>query len=563
MFKVKFKSFLSSNIFRIIIFIVVSMIYMHIFREPNTNEPIWYFQNDAFFNYSRVLSLENIFESPVNFKYFSHNAHMVNMFYPWLTVFPFFKIMQHTNNLILAYYIFMFLMTFLTLEITYQVSYRISNKNKSLSFLTAIIYMFSLTRTINVYHRIALGETVSMTFLPIVLYGCYKIFYDKQPKWYMLAIGMTLIAYTHMLSLVMSVTLVSFFFIMSIINRKLNKQRFFELIKATVFSLLMTAGFFIPMLQMQKAVEIKEPKIYDLISNAPSLDNIINSSLANNLSGNDTLGIAMIILFGVTIFQFKKISNILYRDLFIASIVFIIIGSNVFPWTFLQEYLYQIQFPWRFFVIATLTLSFVGSLAITKLVKNSNIKSTICIILVCLIGLHYSTIYRNEINAKNANYVHNQNYYWQLINGRYFNGIFDYTPMSAHIFEGENYDIRKLKVKFNDNDWRYVYTKFYASKIEFTINNNDINQKSVILPVFKYPGEEVKLNDKKIKFKRAYNGTTKVPLKYGKNVFSISYKYTKLAIISKIISLTSMILVGILYLKDKLLINRKVMNNNG
>ena len=182
------------NYKQLLLLFVLTILYTYMYHQTNHHklEFILYKQNDLYFHFSRILSLDNVFSSPVNFKYFAHNGTMVNLFYPWITVFPLFKLFQWTHyNLILAYYLFWLVMTFVTLVITYYAA-TVITQNKWTSVLISALYTFSLVRTSDIYQRVAIGETVAMTFLPLVLLSCYYLFYQQQiHKWYILTIAMT------------------------------------------------------------------------------------------------------------------------------------------------------------------------------------------------------------------------------------------------------------------------------------------------------------------------------------------------------------------------------------
>ena len=44
--------------------------------------------DDTTFHVGRLVGLSNVFASPVNFNSFGKNGLMVNIFYPWLTMYP-------------------------------------------------------------------------------------------------------------------------------------------------------------------------------------------------------------------------------------------------------------------------------------------------------------------------------------------------------------------------------------------------------------------------------------------------------------------------------------------
>ena len=527
-------------------FLLITVLYSYIYWADvgGTLEPVLYHNDDGTFHLIRALSLENITQSPINFKFFNHNGNPTLLFYPYLTLFPLYWITQLCNNLILSYYIFWAIITFCSLEITFYVAYKISKK-VNLAILTSIVYVFCFTRTTSIYHRLAVGEALAMTFLPLVLYGIYQIFYTKstKPRWFALALGMTLIAYTHMLSLVMAAVFITFFLIMSCIHRTMTWNRFLALLKSASFSLLMTLGLFGPMLQFQTFTKIKEPLLYQLSDTAMSVNQVVDASLSNNLASEDNLGIVLLIFLIVSVIGFSKFKSTFFKDLVISGLIFSFLSTNLFPWHFFQDIFYNIQFPWRFFVLASIAISFTGSYIIIQLCQTPKMQNlAVSCLIVVLVLINWGTISRVQTQDS---FFSEQSFINEM-NSTSFNGINDYTPIVGEeqgidiSFDRQN--IQEHKIKVSDDKWVYpTKLKYTANKLTLTLDMPEKEQNTVILPVWAYPGEQVTLNGQSIKVKKAYNGATQVPVKNGKNVYTITYKYTLLARTMQIISLISML----------------------
>ncbi|BDP59641.1 hypothetical protein EfmJHP38_05790 [Enterococcus faecium] len=58
---------------------------------------------DTYFHLSRIIGLDNVWSSPVNFNNFDHHGTMMNIFYPWLTLYPAFLFYKMMGNLVLSY----------------------------------------------------------------------------------------------------------------------------------------------------------------------------------------------------------------------------------------------------------------------------------------------------------------------------------------------------------------------------------------------------------------------------------------------------------------------------
>ncbi len=256
---------------------------------------------DTYFHLSRIIGLDNVWSSPVNFNNFDHHGTMMNIFYPWLTLYPAFLFYKMMGNLVLSYNIYYFFITFLTMVVSYFSMKQIKN-NRYISLLFSIIYTFSAYRAIDIFHRASLGEAVALTFLPLILMGCYEIYIRDYQKWYWLSIGMTLVVYTHLLSVAMVSVFIGGTLFLSFYFWDQKIARLLSLLKATVLTFFfLSAGFLIPFIQQSRAQELKVPLGKELSGMAPS--DMLTHILNNNYN-NYTIGLFLFLgLIGAFIFR--------------------------------------------------------------------------------------------------------------------------------------------------------------------------------------------------------------------------------------------------------------------
>ena len=74
-------------------------------------------------------------------------------------------------------------------------------RNHKIALMAAVLYTLNTYRLINFYSRGVLGEGLAMVFLPLILWGTYEILWNSQKKWWILALGMTDVFGSHILSL--------------------------------------------------------------------------------------------------------------------------------------------------------------------------------------------------------------------------------------------------------------------------------------------------------------------------------------------------------------------------
>ena len=322
------KLFNKNDFLRIVLFIILSFCYL-IFFFNTKGHLILKADVDGEFHFSRIMSLSNIWQSPVNFHYYNHTGQIVNLMYPWATVYPMYWIIKLTGSIVGGYYTYFLILTFATLEITYQCLKHMKQKNLP-SILGAVLYAFAICRTSDIYCRADVGEAVSMTIFPIVLLGIYRLFYLDKPHWKTLVVGMTLLVYTHVLSLIIASVMVGLFTILSIVHRRLDINRFIGLLKATGMSILLGLGFFVPMFQVMTTVKINGPQPYDLYVCALKPIQLWEWSLQNAATTRDLYGAVFLVVIIAILLNIKKIKGF-FKDTLIGAAFFTFISTTLFP----------------------------------------------------------------------------------------------------------------------------------------------------------------------------------------------------------------------------------------
>lgn len=521
---------------RQLMFVALSFCFMIIYLHHG--EPIIKNNVDGDFHFSRVSGLENIFQSPTNLKYFNHNGTFTSLFYPWLTIYPMYVFTALTDNVLWGYYLYFALMTYVTLAVTYYAAKSIT-KQTNVAWLTTVIYTFSLTRGLNIYCRIALGEAIAMTFLPLVILGVYRIFYEDKPHWLTLAFGMTLLAYTHMISLVIGCTIVFFFLIFRGIQRKWTVQRLIALFKAGFASVLMSSFTIFPMLEQFIRTKIAPPLMYDLMEAASPVAEIFRNSLANNFSLADSLGIAIFAMMMVLLVKWPLVKEHPFvRDLTIAGFVFLWMSTNLFPWPIFQKVFSVMQFPWRFIMVTTITFALAGAYIVINMTPQAKQSVVMITLIILTVGIHMGVTINERYAYGYDDQITNENIQKNITGKgtKYFNGSGDYAPAKV----GYDYDNTIHQRIYIDDEWKkYPYT-YTASTKTYTVNYHG-DAKMAILPSYALPGEVIEYNGNEISQKISANGLTKVPVKDGKNVYTIRYEYTPIAKASAAVAVVSFI----------------------
>ena len=531
------------KIFSVKIFIVYAFISLLYLFPAFKNMEIFGFYDTAF-HINRALSLESIFSSPINFETFRSYGMQVNNFYPWLTLYPLFLLIKFTN-LGIGYNLFLYIVTLITLFICHYVMYEITKKHVTSSFF-AIIYTTSSFRSVEIFLRGAMGELLAMSILPLILLGFIKLYDSKKESWVMLAISMTLLIYTHVLSVAMTMVMIIIALIIQFYRKKkIEIFLIIKLIKAAIVTLLLSLAFIGPMIEQTLYQDLNRPYVDILQKRAIYLGKefLIGSIDSELLSFG--IGLTLLICLIILTFNFKKL-GILSKITYIMGIISILLCTKIFPWFALQNTpLNIIQAPWRFMIFSTLFISFSVSLFISPQLEKFSYtrrRNFILLLILAISILNYSSV---------VNMVKEMNFQGTYSNEQMENKLeefenFDYVPI------GYKKDQLLLKNHQVTEDGQVIYSSFSPNKDEITFTFKSSKGKTIVLPVFRYKGLTVTVNSKNATVLKQGGPFVTVKSESGINKVTIRYSYTFFSKISLFISIITLIVLLFYCIKLKI-----------
>lgn len=531
------------KIFFVKIFIVYAFVSLLYLFPAFKNMEIFGFYDTAF-HINRALSLESIFSSPINFETFRSYGMQVNNFYPWLTLYPLFLLIKFTN-LAIGYNLFLYIVTLITLFICHYVMYEITKKHVT-SFFFAIIYTTSSFRSVEIFLRGAMGELLAMSILPLILLGFIKLYDSKKESWVMLAISMTLLIYTHVLSVAMTMVMIIIALIIQFYRKKkIEIFLIIKLIKASIVTLLLSLAFIGPMIEQTLYQDLNRPYVDILQKRAIYLGKefLIGSIDSELLSFG--IGLTLLICLIILTFNFKKL-GILSKITYIMGIISILLCTKIFPWFALQNTpLNIIQAPWRFMIFSTLFISFSASLFISPQLEKFSYtrrRNFILLLILAISILNYSSV---------VNMVKEMN----------FQGTYSNEQMENKLEEFENFDYVPIGYKKNQlllknhqvtEDGQVIYSSFSPNKDEITFTFKSSKGKTIVLPVFRYKGLTVTVNSKNATVLKQGGPFVTVKSESGINKVTVRYSYTFFSKISLFISIITLIVLLFYCIKLKI-----------
>ena len=513
---------------------IVSILPMFFFRDK-------LYGDDIVFHINRLLSLDTVWKSPINYTTNGGTGQLINTFYPWLTYYPTFIIYKLTQSVFVAWMSFQFLVRFVTCLLSFY-GLRLLNYSDKQVMIFSTFYLFSGYFLHNSYYRAAVGETLAMIFLPLVFVGVRLITFGDYKKWWILTLGMLGLVYSHVLSVLLASVGIFFAVVTSFWIWDNKKERVLGFLKATLVTLSMSLAFFVPMIEQFKYVTLRTTFKPLLSKTALSLaDNwelILKSDLRTpSVNLLYLLGLVLSLIFTKRFVKVREARIYLFISLILA---FLTLKS--FPWQFLQSSpVSNLQFPWRLWSFALLFFS----LALANILENISIKaSTILVLLgLCLNMFQIVTVQDKMTEAKNILPSHTKVTREMLAKGTYKNINGDYTNKEVPF--GFVFD----KHLFLDNQEIKPFISRSPNELVLTVTNESKESKVLSLPVFYYKGQEARIDGKRVTtYLAKEKNPTNLVLPPGKHGVVLTYSYTTVAKMAMSVSTISLLVfIGYLY----------------
>lgn len=194
-----------------------------------------------------------------------------------------------------------------------------------------------------------IAEYIALLLFPVVFVGGKKIFDSGSRQWMWLPVGMILVCYTHILSMILFALFLGCIYVLD------YKQINLLMVKRLSVSIIITVLFCLPllitMLMARSKTAVIIPIVPDvLINEAVSPSNLLYNSLNNAIPNSlldVNLGLVVAIAGMVGILTFKNRNREL-KIMEALGLFFTFLATNLFPWFVFQNTpVHIIQFPWR------------------------------------------------------------------------------------------------------------------------------------------------------------------------------------------------------------------------
>lgn len=465
---------------------------------------------------------------------------------PFALLIPYIGIISAYKVMMIFYSLLCGLLTFVSTDKVF--------KNKYIAFISTILFTFSYYRLYDVYNRAAVGETICLTFFPLILWGAYEIIKGDYRKWYIIAIGFTMMIFAHVNTpAIVAFTLIIFL----LFNYKAfvkEPKRLYYLILAGGVTIIFTAYFIFPLFE-----QLLSNEFYFNTDNGKRLtSNVIFGEpvkyIIRGLFSGPTyvvpeiagIGIVITMIICSRIFIFKD-DEVKRADIYlIIGIICLFIISPFYPWrTFPFNIIGFIQFSWRFYAVATFIFCIAAAVYYYKALKTEKRRYIAGIpflfILTVIVIVNMGQVFTNERPISKVIKPSLENEYF-LYGG-------DYMPskipnINTFFDERANDSIRSVKGNTE-------ISNFDRSLRTISFDINVINDDKLELPLVYYKGYKADLinyqpnsknNISSVEITQSENGLIEIPVSQSGHV-KVYFGGTFIQKISPYISLIAIILL--------------------
>lgn len=442
--------------------------------------------------------------------------------YPQLFLYPFAALRFLDVSLMLCYKTMLLAINVGTAFAAYYGTKNICKSGRVAAW-SSILYTFSVYRLSNMYMRAALGETLAMLFLPLVLWGTYEILWGKR-RWIVLALGMTGLLGSHLISVEISVMFMAVELIYWLISKKKEEfiPRLCDGLKAVAMTVVLNLGFLVPFLYYSREelqcfllpFELDGSGVYmsQLFSLFPALEGMNLAGGSTNGEMAISLGFVLLVGVGVFVYAFgkeKKLSGngIVGARCLVYGLGAVLMASWIFPWDkiaqieLLNAVFKNLQFPWRMLAFATLFFCLATAIAVDKLLEEGVQYRWVSGLLAGLLAVTTCYMFDGMTTQR-----------WQIEDKMWLEGRMLADGMYLYS-EGDTFEPLQLKYwnwmrtvdTQNGTDVRFVGVNRKGTGFSVEIIPEVGVDEHLIFPVYWYPGYKAEIDGVEVPVERIGN----------------------------------------------------------
>lgn len=296
------------------------------------------------------------------------------LFYCDVFVYPFAILFYLGVPLVVSYKIMRcFYICFSVFSIFYTTEKIFENK-KIAPYIATLLYTYCNYHLYDVYLRDAFGEYLALAFIPMIVLSIYKVLEKKENSWILMGVSFSALLCSHLLSFAITCIIFLMYIIVYCIKNHsdidLLKSRFVVIIKAALFSILLSSFFLAPMLEQmnsQKFMVNYYKEFCDINESAPFKEIIFRAfvNFADYKSSgteNCIFNLGYLYYFGQLLYiymLFKRRGKSILTFCFIVSNICILFSLGFAPTFGIFSAINVLQFAFRFNIVSFVLLTYV------------------------------------------------------------------------------------------------------------------------------------------------------------------------------------------------------------
>ena len=275
-----------------------------------------------------------------------------------------------------------------------------------------MLYTLCSYRLSNMYVRATLGESLAMIFFPLLIWALYEVIMRDEKKWPLLAISMTGIFLSHLLSTMFAAILCVIAALLGVKKLLQRPARILACAKAALMTILCSACFLVPFVDYMDAGVNTSVALtsYDHVLRAGALfvgfpgaaENLPYEALDFSYTVGVVPGLAIVLGCSMLLVRLymqgtEKDSNDRLTAVLLAFGGLLLLASTeAFPWEWAcslprrySSVFQQIQYPWRLVGVACAPLAFAAAWGYMK--DETHRTQALCLIAaLCFVFSGYS-----------------------------------------------------------------------------------------------------------------------------------------------------------------------------
>lgn len=532
---------------------------------------------DMRFHYYRIYSMaaglqEGIFPVKVQPEWVHGYGYATGIFYGDILLYLPALMYAAGFSMTEAYKVYVLLINSLTIIGSY-VCFKSIGKGRLAGLSGCILYSFSIHRLVAVYTRAALGAFSAMAFLPFVVLGLWKIYYEEEKKkndWIYLVIGISGVLETHVLGTMIAMGFILIFALLSF-KKTFTRDVLAAWAKTAGVTILLNLFFILPFLDeytgMQLKIQNEYRPIYQYSAYVSQLFTSVYNAVGDvreDLTGmlHDmpmTVGPASLVVLAcaaaaLLIPEEKKNRAVILKILFLTTLA-LWISTNLFPYRWLEVYakaifdiLMKFEFAWRFQAAAALLLSLLFVLLLRfgrRYLDNKKLLAaggTVCILFLWQ-GMDYIFQYNDSMIP----FEHEADFR-DLSQGAVYNG--QYLP------EGFFEDETDPEIRVSDaEDIKIILQEKGKLKYKAEVIDKTKKEGYIELPLIPYKGYQAKTQEGNLLITQGTNSRMRIMVPAGfKGGIRVCFEEPWYWRAAEIISLTTLMVIFFFYFIKKFFI---------